>query len=868
MQTRKEQNQYNIFTFVKDNVKIEEAAKHLGLDLEKTGKSYQGDCPTGHPSTGGRCFSIESINQYFQCFNCDTAGDVTRLVEITKKISPLEAAEWLIAEFNLEEELNKQSFRFRKLTPEQKAELDDQKVMGKLYQSAFEWMKPQLYEKDGSVELKYLTEERKYDLEVLQKSDWCYFPAPDRIKNHLFSLYPSDGENINNLSLYGFTGERMHLAIPYRNNDGLITGFIKRANKPEGISFVDNKGKEKSEVRWDSTYGVQKTDLFNLYNCKGEEDLLIVEGYPDAVTMSAMGMKNIAAVGQGNLSESHLVAMKKEKTKTVTLSFDNDKAGPPNTEKAIMLLLENSEITPYVLEPSLLAPHKDPDEYVVALGLEKFKELLKRIELGPVWLCKRKTKDLTTMDPIAKQRVLNECVEIAQLIHNPIHESEIVKYLTETFKYKEKDILKLLKQKKDDDFVSSYKKIKYNEEERYFPFVEQGTSLYAYYDSFKDTVHLGVGKDILATTLASAGQKLPDPMSVLTAVFDVHNDKRIDLEQEIFNFFVPSEYMLLSKTDEEINPKYDFNSIYKLLSNLIPSYQERKLFLNWLAGIMQTREKQLTAWVFKGEQGAGKGLLLSHVLKKLLGRKQAIQVEDAQLKNEFNPWLQNSLLIAFNEVARDTSSRNMINSKLKAIITDEEIQINEKNVKAFYITNYVNCLFFSNESVPIFIEQGDRRYNVVMTHGNLNKRDWFEGDPLGFIAELEVEVPAFAQFLMNWKYDPLKATRVFTNDAKETMISSGMNRFEEFTDKLRSADIYWFEEHANHGLFNSFNLKDEIKKKKVLKDKLLDLFMSIYDDTKISNITFGKKMKEHGIEGTRESIPGNVNEKANYYVWK
>ncbi len=867
--TEKVQNDYNIFSFIKENVKIEEAAKLLGLNLEKSGNSYQGECPTGHPSTGKKCFSIESTKQYFRCFNCETSGDVITLVEITKKLSPSEAASWLIKEFNLEDKIGKLTFPFKKSTPVQLKELESQRIKSKLYQSALEWMKPLLYNEEGVAELEYLTKQRKYEYQALQKSDWCYFPVTSKIREYLLNKYPKHTELIHDLSLHGFTGERMHLAIPYHNSEGLITGFLKRAIRPEGISFTDSKGKEQKDVRWDSTVGIQKTDLFNIYNCKGKEDLLIVEGYPDVVIMSAMELDNIAAIGQGCLALSHLEAMAKFGVKNVTISFDNDKSGPGNTEKAVMLLLKESQISPYVLEPTLLGSHKDPDEYVVTHGLESFKGLLKKIELGGLWLCKRKTKDLSTLDPIETERVLLECIDIALLIKNPIHEGQIVKYIKNAFNLTEKEISKLLKQKKDESYVGSYKQIKYNENNRYFPFIEQGTNAYAYYDQIKDTVHLGVGKDILSSILASAGQNLPDPLSVLTATFDVHNNKRIDFEKEIFNFFVPSEYMLYEKTGNKINPKYEFSGIYKLLSNLIPNYRERKLFINWLAGIMQTRDKQLTAWVFKGVQGAGKGLLLTHVLKKLLGRKQAIQVEDAQLKNEFNPWLQNSMLIAFNEVARDNSSRNMINSKLKAIITDEEIQINEKNVKAFYLTNYVNCLFFSNENVPIFIEQGDRRFNVVLTGGNLNQFDWFEKDAIGFIAGLEKEVPAFAQFLMNWNYDDLAAKRVFSNSAKQTMISSAMNRFEEFVHKLKTQDIPWFEEQINNNSpFNKFNLETEIKAKRMRKDKLLELFMGIYDDTKITKVPFGKKMNEYGVQSLRTSIPGNVNIKDNYYSWE
>ena len=246
--------------------------------------------------------------------------------------------------------------------------------------------------------------------------------------------------------------------------------------------------------------------------------------------------------------------------------------------------------------------------------------------------------------------------------------------------------------------------------------------------SITNELYIGIAKEILQQILESEGQYLPNKVPVLKVVFDVHSDQKIDLKNKLFNLFTPTEYLLLKRNDEIIKPTESFKNIYLLISNLFPKNEEKKAFLNWLAGIMQTREKQLTAWLLMGEQGTGKGILLHYILKPLFGHTQAVQIEDEQLRDSFNRWLENKMIIAFNEVAYDNTTRNSVNSKIKAIITDPELQINEKNVKAYFVQNYANCLFYSNESIPVLIEAGDRRFNVVKTGGKLTNKSWFS-DP-------------------------------------------------------------------------------------------------------------------------------------------
>lgn len=849
-----------IFDFIRENVGVPEVAEKLGLVLHKQGDKLQGNCPTNHASSRERCFTVNE--EYFHCFSCKTHGDATKLVEIVKNLSPIEAANWILVNFDLEQKFRQKNLNYKPLSPEEIEKVEKNKINSMLYEEAFKWMKEKLPENKAAMD--YLTKERKYNEEDVLKSEWCSFPKEKEIRDYLISNFPDKVKEIKDLPLHGQKVDFSTLAFPYRDRRGNIRGFLKRATTPKGVMI------EGKEQRWDSTFGLSKKDIFNLSKCNKTDKLLIVEGYPDALIFTAMGMNNVVAVGQGNLAKSHIEGMRLKKIKYVTISFDNDEVGPKNTENAVNLLLNESDISSYVLDPELLTPHKDPDEFVKANGRDAFEKLLNKVASGTTWLLNRLLKDATEKSAIEKMQLLDECISIAARTTHPIDETEAVSVISKEFNLKNKEIQTLLKNKREEQNIAAHKKIRFNENERYFAFIEEKTGAYGYYDKQKDTIYLGAKKDILIEILNSAGQRFPATMPVLCAEFDVRNNKRIDLEVGLLNFFAPTEYMLFGKTDDEIIPLRDFSSIELLLGNLFPQEEERELFVNWLAGILQTRKKQLTSWIIKGEQGAGKNLFLDNVLKELFGKKQAIQVSDSQLKEKYNPWLQNSFFVAFNEVSINSNSKNEVNSKVKEVITDDEISVNDKYVRQVYIENHVNCIFFSNENVPLYIEQSDRRFNVVRTGGDLNKKEWFSKDPDTFIENLKKEVPAFAQYLMNYNYDSKKAKTVFTNYEKEMMVDAEMNEFQEFVEKLKTAELSWFEENGNSkDLTNSIRLNKMLNDKRIQKDYAFNLFKSIYEDSKIKNLAaFGKKMKENGLESIRESISGNSGEKVSYYIWK
>jgi len=388
-----------------------------------------------------------------------------------------------------------------------------------------------------------------------------------------------------------------------------------------------------------------------------------------------------------------------------------------------------------------------------------------------------------------------------------------------------------------------------------YAFIEQATGSYCYLINKK---LYSVSKDALKDILKSYNTPFPDPLPVLEFKFDVHDNDQIDLANRTFNLFTPTVYHLMKSNDEVLEPHLDFPMIDKLLCNLLPVQTEKEHFINWLASALQTRRKLMTAYVLKGAQGAGKGLLFGYIIRPLFGEGQTIQIEDEQLKSSFNGPMKNVCFIAFNEVAHDNYGRNALNSKIKSIITDPTITINEKYIRHFVISNCTNCIFFSNESVPLLVERSDRRFSVVETGGPLTATSWFNAEKV--IPMFSEELPAFAQYLWNIDIDISMANTALRNDLKEKMIDAGLNRFEEFAAKLKEADIDWFLDNLDKddALWNGGSVINEemlapMREGKISKDTAHRLFNRINPDGRASLKALTTKLRLHGIEDGRDS---------------
>jgi DNA primase catalytic core len=407
-------------------VPIQDVANILGLKLTKTGNSLQGNCPTGHPSTNGRCFSVNTDQNYYHCFSCGKAGDVISLVELVNDHDFREAASWLGREFNISipESI------------EDKGRHDEAFYSrAAMYEEIFQYGKYLLYQADGGEARQYLLQHRGFQSsEDIQNTEWIFLPPDDRLQAYLQGKYPDLSDKVSKIKFNSFVESPYWAAFPYRDRDGLITGFILRALSPKGYDLTfKSSGQKVTNARYHSTFGTSKHDLFNLNRCVNQQTLLILEGYPDAILFPTMGLKNVVAIGQGKLAKSHIEGLNEFGVHNVIILFDNDppkengyRTGIENTIDAVKMLLTETRINAFVIDPLLMGEHKDPDEYVRANGIEAYRLLMANAQSGAKWLARKIASKYDLQVDLERQKAIDEIGDLSSQIKNRIASEDFV----------------------------------------------------------------------------------------------------------------------------------------------------------------------------------------------------------------------------------------------------------------------------------------------------------------------------------------------------------------------------------------------------------------------------------------------------------
>ncbi len=151
------------------------------------------------------------------------------------------------------------------------------------------------------------------------------------------------------------------VAIPYRDKDGVITGFILRR--------IDD-----GEPKYISTKGINKKDLFYYHKYKNADKVLLVEAPASAMYFTYHGIPTVA-IGTAKLSKQHIEQLK---NKIVVMALDE--GNEPDVEKYC------NEFYMKVIDSKL---YGKPDDFAIKEGIEKFKALYDKAEDGIIWLFKK-----------------------------------------------------------------------------------------------------------------------------------------------------------------------------------------------------------------------------------------------------------------------------------------------------------------------------------------------------------------------------------------------------------------------------------------------------------------------------------------------
>lgn len=171
---------------------------------------------------------------------------------------------------------------------------------------------------------------------------------------------------------------------------------------------------------------------------------------------------------------------------------------------------------------------------------------------------------------------------------------------------------------------------------------------------------------------------------------------------------------------------------------------EYRFLLQWIAYPLQNPgAKMATAVVMFGAEGPGKSLLWERVVREIYGT-YGTTIGQAQLESQFTGWQSRKLFALAEEVVSREEMRHY-KGVLKHLVTGETLQINEKNMPVREERNHLNFVFLSNSTVPLALDEGDRRY-LVLYVDRVPPKEYFEA----LVKEIETGgIAAFYEYLMS-----------------------------------------------------------------------------------------------------------------------
>lgn len=170
------------------------------------------------------------------------------------------------------------------------------------------------------------------------------------------------------------------------------------------------------------------------------------------------------------------------------------------------------------------------------------------------------------------------------------------------------------------------------------------------------------------------------------------------------------------------NPKPMIDHILYLCNGKM---EETDHILDWMAYMYQNPGKKINhaLLIISPSQGTGKDTVGDQAASRLFGGDNiAIIGDDAVAEGRYH-FMRKAQLVVVPEIM--SGDRKDIANKLKPLITQPKIEINEKHIRPYTIQNVTNFMFFSNHENAAQIEDQDRRYFVVICRGKPRSPEYF-----------------------------------------------------------------------------------------------------------------------------------------------
>ena len=334
------------------------------VTLKKKGNKHWACCPFHGEKTPS--FSVDEGKQLFYCFGCHLGGDVFKFLEKKEGYNFIEAVKFLAQRYNIpipEREKSAQDLAYEK---DFKKVTDINEWASKYYVACLN------HARVGAQARDYLTN-RGITKQIIDDFQIGY--AQNGYENLVDALtskgISTDDMVFAGLALEGKTPKpydkfRHRVMIPIKNPRGRIVGFGGRV-LDDGEPKYLNTGETKFFNKRYLLFGFDLAQKF----MRDSGQAIIVEGYMDAISLHAAGLRNVVASMGTAFSEQQADILKRN-VQEIVFCYDSDRAGRNASVRAVSIARKKGIKVRVAGVPGA----KDPDEYVRAQGLEAFKKVI------------------------------------------------------------------------------------------------------------------------------------------------------------------------------------------------------------------------------------------------------------------------------------------------------------------------------------------------------------------------------------------------------------------------------------------------------------------------------------------------------------
>ena len=403
--------------------------------LKRSGSRFKGLCPFHDENTPS--FSVDPDKNLYYCFGCQRGGDVFKFIQEMEGVGFLESARMLAERFGVP---------LPEDTIDQEAASEKEAIYHALRWAA-RWFYDQLTStSEGKEALNYL-HDRDFTDKTITRFGLGY--APDEWDGLLKAaedaqvdeeILEAAGLVIPRKSGDGYYDRyRGRVIFPILSHVGKVLGFAGRildpdADQPKYINSPETNVYDKSRV----LYGLRQAKQA----IRSEEEVVMVEGYTDVISLYQAGVENVVASSGTALTTGQVKTLDRY-AKRIVLLYDADEAGARAAVRGMNLVLEQG-LGAYAVE---LPEGEDPDSFVRSEGATSFAAYIEehRQDL-PAFAYQKAQREGRLDTPEDRVEVQRDIVNAVAHIPDPNLRREYVRRTSDVLGVPDSDLFRMLEE--------------------------------------------------------------------------------------------------------------------------------------------------------------------------------------------------------------------------------------------------------------------------------------------------------------------------------------------------------------------------------------------------------------------------------------